>query len=127
MKMKLGAVLNLTEALQALTNVKAPIGLSLKLRALSRETDVLLADYESERIKLLKELAETNEAGELVMAPDETAIFASEANKTAFFEALADLRMQEVEIKTTIQPGNFGTAEVEPWIVLALGDILTDA
>ena len=127
MKMKMAAALDTVVALKGLANVKVPVGLSLKLRALSREVDTLTTDYEAERVKLLKEHAETDDAGELVTNDDQTVRFTSSDAAAAFYAALVELREQEVDIKTSIQPGNFGTAEVEPAIVLALGDILTDA
>ena len=126
MKIKLGAALAVGDAIGNLSSVKVPVGLSLKLRALAREVDTLAKDYEAERVKALKEHAETDDAGELVVGDNNAATFAGDEQRDAFLKANVELLDAMIDVKTTLQAKDFGTAEIEPALVLAIGDILRE-
>jgi len=115
-------VLNALSACNELIVVKMPFGAAMALRKLVRELSGLAEDIEAERQKLLKQYAELDDDGKIV-AKDGNAII---EDQDGFNQAYQELLATDVKVEHKIQAPLFDGTEVEPRLLLLLGDALED-
>jgi hypothetical protein len=114
-----------SQALAALVKVKRPMMGALKMRALARLIGAQLEDYDAERRKLLEVHGEHNEDSKLKEENGEV-LFADTAAKSAFAADFGELLLATWECGATLRPRDFGGLDVEPELLVALGDLLED-
>ena len=115
-------VLNALSACNELIEVKMPFGAAMALRKLVRELSSLAEDVEAERQKLLKQYAELDDDGQIVVKDGNAVI----KDQTGFEQAYQDLLTTEVQVEHKIQAPMFDNIEVEPRLLVLLGDTLDD-
>ena len=118
--------MNARGAIEKLLPQRLPFGLSLKLRRLDRELSAIIADYDAERLALLKRCAVTDDAGELMTDDKDAAQFATPADRIDFQKGHMDLLAQLVTVAHPIPAKAFDGLDLELGVVMALGDLLTE-
>lgn len=129
-KIKNGDIPNALASLNALSREKLPVKGALKVRKLNRTLTTAWSLVDEVRKKLLDEHAAKDEAGNNLAgdpAPDGQATTKlADDKKQAFYAAWQELLGEEVEINDTLKPDDLGNREIEPALLIQLGDLLEE-
>lgn len=113
------------QALGELVKVKRPMLGALKMRQLARLLGARLEDYDAERRKLLELYGDHDEAGRLKEEHGQV-VFADDAARQVFAVDFAELLTATWSCPVTLTVRDFGGLDVEPELLLALGDLLEE-
>lgn len=120
-----GVTLAASQALAELVKVKRPMLGALKMRSLARVLGAQLEDFDAERQKLLACHGAKNEDGS-PQTQDGQIVFADDVARQAFSADYAELLNATWTCPVTLTVKDFGGVEVEPELLLALGDLLEE-
>lgn len=120
-----GQAMLASRALQALMHVKRPVQGAMRMRALARALATQLEDVEAERRKLVEVYAAKDERGAPIVR-DNQLTFPEGAAQAAFTKEFGDLLACTWECPLALAPDDFGGLDVEPELLLMLGDLLED-
>ena len=120
-----GQTIAASQALAVLVKVKRPMLGALKMRQLARLVNTQIEDYDAERRKLLDAHGDRDETGKL-KEKDGQVLFADDAARAAFAADFAELLAATWECPVKLTVKDFGGLDVEPELLLALGDLLEE-
>jgi len=118
-------ILLASQALAVLVKVKRPVLGALKMRQLARALQPHIEDYEAERQKLLDAHGDHDAEGKRKLE-DGQVLFADAAARAAFDSAMADLLACTWECPVRLTVKDFGGLDVEPELLVALGELLEE-
>lgn len=113
------------QALAVLIKVKRPMLGALKMRQLGRLLTARIEDYDAERRKLLTHYGAKNEDGSR-KERDGKVLFADDDARDGFASALKELLACEWECPVVLTVKDFGGLDVEPGLLVDLGDLLEE-
>lgn len=124
-----GEVLNALVAAKGLMNEKLPPRGALKVRKIDRDLTTAWGDVEAVRQGLIDEYAERDDAGAVVNGEPidgQTTVKIAAEHREAFNAAWAELMGAEVPAPAVLSVEDFGSAEIAPAVLVALGNLVSD-
>lgn len=123
------AVPSVITALNRLQHERVPMQTALKIRNLHRTLIAIWADVENIRKELFEQYAEHDEKGGIATetGPNGPTAKIKEDVKEEFQEKWTDLMKAKVDIPVTLTGADFAGKEIQPSILIDLGDVLEDA
>ena len=125
--LRAGDVLSARDALEVLAQQRIPFRSAMAIRRALRAVGGAAADVQAEREKIINEYALRNDDGEIVFDPKNGRIEFGE-NRQAYAAAHTELMDTVVTVATAPVPASLleEIDEIEPAILLGLGDLLMD-
>lgn len=126
-ELRAGDVLSARDALEVLAQQRIPFRSAMAIRRALRAVGGAAADVQAEREKIINEYALRNDDGEIVFDPKNGRIEFGE-NRQAYAAAHTELMDTVVTVATAPVPASLleEIDEIEPAILLGLGDLLMD-
>lgn len=112
-------------AVSELVKMKFKFGAAMKMRKMFRALSDIIEDLQAEQQKLIAEYAIHDEDGEPVLNEDKTRYELGE-NEEVFEAEFLELLNVESDINVALKESDFGQSEVEPRLLLMLGDLLEE-
>lgn len=124
MQIKTSAALDAFRAASELSTRKLPFGPAMAIRKLVRELTAIQTDYDAERIKLLEQYAKKDDKGQFILVDNEAQF--ENGQREAFAVVHQELLNAPVEVSAYLETRGLDKIEVEPVILVALGDLLVE-
>lgn len=120
------------QALQALTElarVKLPVSGALRVRKIIKALQAHMEDVEAVRIDIIGRYAKRDEDGHIITENNQengTVVFEDDDAKAEFLGEYQKLMAETWETDLTIRVSDLGSGEIEPAVLIALGDLLEE-
>lgn len=127
-KLKNADVYTALLALNEIAKLTLPARGALRVRRLVRQLNELWEDVEAVRQMLLDRFAVRGTDGnpQHVLQGGQEVIQIQPEHEEAFQMAWREVLGQEVEVAQALEPEDFGSVELQPALLIALGDLVAD-
>lgn len=113
------------QGLEALSRVRLPVAGALRVRKVTKALKAHLEDVEAVRMQLLEDFCKKDENGKLVIA-DNRYQFVSPKAEADFETQYGQLMTETWEHGYSVRISDLGSGEIEPAVLIALGDLLEE-